>query len=211
MPVSTAQFEFGPIGNKVVAALSIAVVLAALVLALWAAWRVADLATEVWRARHWPQAQASIIHVSMSNQGEPRRLGYYAMRIKYRYFHGEREFQSGRLAFTGQIGESVAVWDGIWLAKVVEYLENSRLEGRPVPIFINPSNPAETVVFRHMLWGNYVMLSLWMLLCSLPLIGVTALAARRSPRACAPRAASALVASLFCALALAGAMIASAV
>ena len=67
-------FEFGPIGNKVVAALVTAVALGGVLLSLWLVLRVVGLAHDVWRARDWPVVQASVLHVSISSAREPRRL-----------------------------------------------------------------------------------------------------------------------------------------
>jgi Protein of unknown function (DUF3592) len=169
VPSTIATFDFGPVGNRVVALLGFAFAAAFLAASSWAAWRLADLTHDVWRARGWTVAQASVLHAGMTSDREPRRLGYYGVRIKFRYALGDKEYQAGRLVFTGQSGETVDVWNGQWLARVVEFIENSRREGRPVPVFVNPADPADAVVFRDMIWGNYVMLTLVMLLFCVPL------------------------------------------
>ncbi len=211
MPIKTTTFDFGPIGNKIVALMGFAVAAAALTLSSWTTWRVVSLTHDVWQARHWTVTQASVLHVSMSTAHEPRRLGYYSVRIKYRYAYSNRNYEAGRLVFTGQTGEAVDVWDGQWLARVTEFVESSRLSGRPMPVFVNPSNPADAVVFRDLARGNYVMLSLMMILSSLPLIGVTGIYLPRWRTSGSVRRTKIFIALLFPAIALAGAAIAASV
>lgn len=169
MPGGTSTFDFGPVGNRVVALLGIALTAGALALASWSGWRVAGIAHDIWRARNWPSVQANILHVSMSGAREPARLGYFNSRIKYRYAYGNGSFEAGRLVFTQGTGETAEIWDGKWLATVVDFLEGSRLAGRPVPVFVNPLDPSDAVVFRDMVWGNYILLCLGMFLSGLPL------------------------------------------
>lgn len=183
----------------------IALAAGALALALWSIWRVADLVHDVWRARGWTSVQANILHVSMSGAREPARLGYFNSRARYRYFQGEGYHEAGRLVFTQSTGETADIWDGKWLATVVDFLEGSRLAGRPVPVFVNPEDPADAVIFRDMVWGNYIMLCLAMFLTGLPL----AVAARHYLGARNGRLFLAALAAFQISIALGGAILAS--
>ena len=78
-----------------------------------------------------------------------------------------------------------------------------------MPVFVNPADPTDAVVFRDMVWGNYVIAALLMLLSGLfPVCTARVML----PRWCGPstvRAAQASIALLFAAIALAGAALAA--
>ena len=197
--------EFGPIGNRVMSLLRIVIACAFLAMSLWSIGRVAGLAHDVWRARDWTMVQASVLHISSSATREPRRLGYFTTRIKYRYIYGDRQYEAGRLVFTEKTEETAEVWDGEWLAGIVAFVEDSRREGRPVPIFVNPADPADAVMFRSMVWGNYVIDALVMLLFSLSPIGIARLMLPRWYGATTVKTVQIGIALLYFSIALAGA------
>ena len=210
MPSAPRTFDFGPLGNQVVGVAGVLVAALCLALSLWSTWLVASLAHDVWRARNWPQVQANVMHASLSIQGAPRRLGYYASRVKYRYLQGGRQYDSGRLVFSGQTGETIEIWNGQWLAKVVSFLDSARLSGRPIQVFANPADPSDAVVFRDMVWGNYVMRSLLMILLSAFPLGIAAFYLPRRLKPRAVRLSMVVLALLYPAIALAGAALAAA-
>ncbi len=207
---STRKQAFGPTGNKAVALLGIAVASACLALSLWSTWRVAGLTHDVWRARHWVMVQANVLHVSSAATRDPRRLGYFPTRIKYRYTYGGRQYEAGRLVFTEETAETADIWDGRWLAAVTDFIEDTRREGRPLPVFINPADPADAVVFRDMVWGNFILDALLMLLLGLLPIVITRLALPRWCSAATAKAAQIGIGLLLVAFALACAAVAAA-
>jgi hypothetical protein len=77
-------------------------------------------------------------------------------------------------------------------------------------VFVNPDNPAEAVVFRDLVWGNYAALSLFMMLCGLFPFGVVAFILPRWLPPPKLRAAKVFVALLFPLIAFSGALVAMA-
>ena len=84
-------------------------------------------------------------------------------------------------------------------------------DGRPVPVFVNPADPADAVVYRDMVWGNYILDSLLMLLLALIPVSIAAVYLPRWYGRDTVRRAQIVIALVYAAIALAGAAVAAAV
>ena len=192
-------------------ALGVVLACALLLLSALLVSRVAGLAHDVWRARDWTSVQASILHASMSSAREPRKLGYYETRVKYRYTFRDKQYEATRLVFTETRGETAEIWDGQWLSTIVSFLEDSRREGRPVQVFVNPADPGDAVVFRGIVWGNYLASSLLMLLSGLFPIGIAGITLRGRHSRASLKFLQFGIALVYLLIALTGATVAAAV
>lgn len=143
-----------------------------LALAAWPVFLVGRLTHRVVRAKAWVEVPARVISVQVDFQRRPRRMGHYNVDLLYGYEREGKTFQGRRLAFTPQSNDRGDVWNGRWLKRTVEELDEARRDGRPVTVFVDPGNPSDSVVHRGMMWGDFGMCCGLMLVFALFPIGV---------------------------------------
>ena len=94
-----------------------------------------------WRTSSWVATPATITHVDTGQ-------------VAYSYEWQERRYTGDR-AGTFVLGGSSGVDD--WDDRMEELISKARSEERPVSVFVNPSNPAESILNREIRWKLLVV------------------------------------------------------
>lgn len=128
----------------------VAVVLLATGLALLA-FSVVPTVADWARMRHWQPVPAQVESARL-HQGAMARGGmYYAAVVRYRYVAQGTQHTGARAAVDGS-GDSFRSFH----QELADRLHNAQRRGVPVQVWVNPQNPAESVVDRSLRAGPLV-------------------------------------------------------
>lgn len=103
--------------------------------------------TEWQQMKSWPQVEASLSHVKLVRNSGDDGVTYQAS-AQYSYFYDGRQYQSDRVAIMGGADNI-----GDFHEQLVAKLEAAQRVGRPVPAWVNPSDPGDAVLNRDMRWN----------------------------------------------------------
>ena len=108
----------------------------------FATWAIAGTIMDGLRARDWVLVKAD---VDSFNDGQ----------VSYRYSFKGREFTGDRLG-TSVVGGNDNIDE--WHEEMAERIAAARNASRPITVFVNPENPAESMVDRRIRWNFLVFL-----------------------------------------------------
>ena len=128
-----------------------------LALSAWPVYLVGSLTQRVVRAKAWVEVPARVLSVQVNYQRRPRRMGHFDVDLLYAYEWKGKTFEGRRLVFSSLGNDRGDVWNGRWLKRKIEELEDARRSDRSVPVFVDPRNPAESVIYRGMMWIDFAM------------------------------------------------------
>lgn len=139
---------------------------------------LAKIAAGSWTARDWVLVQAKVDQVG---GGRIRSAAHAAG--AYRYSVGGKEYVGTRLAF--DIGGADNLGD--WQESMTEFLAEAQRTGKTIPVYVNPADPADSVVDRNLRWGMFAIIGFFAVVFDAIGIGAlwTAITAWRDER---PRA-----------------------
>lgn len=99
-----------------------------------------------WRAmQHWEQASASLIRVaSLAND----------TLASYRYSVGGKDYQNDRV-YVAPVKDNI----GSYHRRLYQRLQAMQRNGQATPIWINPNDPAQSIIDREMRWGFFALMA----------------------------------------------------
>jgi hypothetical protein len=122
---------------------------------VFATWTIGSTLHDAWRARDWVRVMATVeearLHSSSGSEGGET----YKAEGRYRYAFAGAQYTGSRLGLS-RMGGSDNIDD--WHQEVNARLAEARSAGRPVPVWVNPGNPAESVFDRELRWGELLFL-----------------------------------------------------
>lgn len=104
------------------------------------------------RMRQWQPAPAQVESVRLHKGGTARGGTYYAAVVRYRY-QAKGAYYTGTRAAVDGSGDS---WRSFH-EQLADRLHNAQRKGTPVQVWVNPVNPAESVVDRSLRVGPLVL------------------------------------------------------
>ena len=103
---------------------------------VFASWAIGVTVYDGYRAKEWVRVKADVRNWSNND-------------VDYTYTIGGREYRGSRLGAMPFGGSSdVDSWDG----DIHDYLSSAVTEKKPITVFVNPDNPAESMVDRTIRW-----------------------------------------------------------
>lgn len=122
---------------------------------VFATWAIGSTLQEAWRAKEWVRVKASVegatLHSSHGSEGGTT----YRAEGTYRYAFQGKPYSGSRLGLSA-IGGSDNIDD--WHHEVSATLEDARAAGKPITVWVNPDNPAESVLDRGIRWSELLFL-----------------------------------------------------
>ncbi len=122
---------------------------------VFATWAIGSTLHDAWRAREWVPVKASVQNASLATSSSSDGDTTYRAVGTYRYAYGGTSYSGSRLGFSA-IGGADNIDD--WHQEVTARLEGARTAGRPVDVWVDPANPAESVLDRGIRWGELLFL-----------------------------------------------------
>lgn len=100
------------------------------------------------RARDWVAVQANVDEAALAVVPGSRRYraSTRSASATYRYTIGGKEYVGTRLGFYGSGSDNL----GDWQEKMAASLEAARAQGRTITVYVNPEDPADSVVDREL-------------------------------------------------------------
>jgi hypothetical protein len=120
-----------------------------------------------WRAGSWQRTPATIESVALLETPGAKGGVHCTVRAAYRYEYGGRSYAGTRVAADE---EDTSNWRQ---RERVLILEHHRASGEPFPAWVNPRDPAESLLFREMLAASWTLAPVGLLIAG---IGVFILA-----------------------------------
>lgn len=122
---------------------------------VFATWAIGSTLHEAWRAKEWVRVKASVegasLHASSGSEGGET----YRAEGSYRYVFAGKPYSGSRLGLS-KVGGSDNIDD--WHHEVSATLEDARAAGKPITVWVNPDNPAESVLDREIRWSELLFL-----------------------------------------------------
>lgn len=122
---------------------------------VFATWAIGSTVHEAWRAKEWVRVKASVegasLHASSGSEGGET----YRAEGSYRYVFAGKPYSGSRLGLS-KVGGSDNIDD--WHHEVSATLEDARAAGKPITVWVNPDNPAESVLDREIRWSELLFL-----------------------------------------------------
>ncbi len=112
-----------------------------------------------WDARDWEPVPARILSADLSQHRDSDGATTYQAKAEYQYEWAGQRYTGDRVGFSGG-ADNV----GDFHHDAFRELDSARRTGRPVTIWIDPDDPAESVVYRQMRWGLFSLMMLFPLL-----------------------------------------------
>ena len=110
-------------------------------------------------ARSWQAGQA-VVQSHMVREVERRQ---YVVEARYDYSWDGQDFTSERIFFDEMFGVRKRYYQNI-----NRELSDHKDDRNPIRIWINPKQPQEAVIYRHVRWdkfaGNLLLFAIWMLI-----------------------------------------------
>lgn len=122
---------------------------------VWATWAIGSTLLEAHRAQDWVKVRATVEDANLQTSSGGDGGTTYRAEGRFRYAYGGKQHTGTRLGIS-TMGGSDNIDD--WHHEVNARLEDARAAGRPVTVWVNPDNPAESVFDREPRWGQVLFL-----------------------------------------------------
>ncbi len=122
---------------------------------VFATWAIGSTVSDAWRAREWVRVRATVQDANLAVSSGSEGGSTYQASGSYRYAFGGRQYTGNRLGIS-TLGGSDNIDD--WHHEVSGRLADARAAGKPVTVWVNPDNPAESVLDRELRWGQVLFL-----------------------------------------------------
>jgi len=119
---------------------------------VFATWAIGSTLAEAHRAQAWVRVRATVEEATLQGGGSGDT---FRAEGRYRYAFGGKAYTGNRLGISA-MGGSDNIDD--WHHEVNAKLEAARAAGRPVTVWVNPDNPAESVFDREIRWSELLFL-----------------------------------------------------
>lgn len=102
----------------------------------------------------WPVASATVLRVDLNRESDGESSSW-KISAEYEYVYEEAKYRGTRVGLDDSVG-----WGGN-LKKRARLLGEAQQAGRPVPCYVNPRSPAESVLFPAIQWEQVFLLSIF--------------------------------------------------
>lgn len=116
----------------------------------FASWAIGSTIAEAHRTRDWVRVKATVERASLATGSQSAT---FHAEGAYRYSFAGREYSGSRLGLS-KVGGSDNIDD--WHEAVNARLEDARAAGRPITVWVDPDNPADSVLDRDIRWNEIV-------------------------------------------------------
>jgi hypothetical protein len=105
---------------------------------------------EAWKMQSFESAEAQVVDAKLIYGSEGTR----SVQARYRYLVNGQAYESTRVGLLDQGSDNIGSWHEDWHG----LLEQSRLSGRPIKIWVNPRQPQEALIDRDIRWPKLFFL-----------------------------------------------------
>ena len=110
-----------------------------------------------WVTLSWVEQPAQIVNVKVEHKqfkNHSQRTYYdrYKLHVNYRYEHNGKTFSSDRVGLVDK-------WGGEDVLRYGAELEEAQKSGKPIAIYVNPSEPSEAVITKDFKLLKWMLLS----------------------------------------------------
>ena len=114
---------------------------------VWMLWSIGSMLHDSWQMRDWVTVEAQLIDAGYETRSGEDSDTYEAY-ATYRYRYAGREYTGDRVGI-GSGGDNI----GDYQQDTGRRLQRSLQRHEPIRIYVDPANPAESVIDREVRWG----------------------------------------------------------
>ena len=124
---------------------------------VWMLWSISSTLYDSWQMQDWVQVEATVIRGGYETKSGDDSDTYKAYAI-YTYTYAGQRFKNDRVALSGG-GDNI----GDYQRETGRKLANAAANGEAISVYVNPEEPAESIIDRDVRWGLLGFKSIFLL------------------------------------------------
>jgi len=114
---------------------------------VWMLWSVSTTFVDAWQMDNWVQTEARLTRGGYESHSGDDSVTYEAF-ASYTYIYEGRQYSGERVSLSGGADNI-----GSYQQDIGRNLQNALTSAEPMLVFVNPENPAESIIDRGVRWG----------------------------------------------------------